>query len=116
MIVANAEEAEYLEWLEAEGYAAALIMPDGLWCGVKPLLFHWTMHIGAVGDKSGYQDRYCYSDFRRALLSLIEWSERDFADEPTGWRKHPESDRCRNEDGDPASETVGWAGRARGRA
>lgn len=109
-------EAEFLQWLAQEGYAAALIMPDDLWCGIKPLMFHWTLHIGVVGDKSGYQDRYCYADFGRALVALAEWSERDFQDEPTGWRKHPLTDRCRNDDGDPESESVGWAGRTQGQA
>ncbi|UTC28774.1 hypothetical protein MARCHEWKA_02620 [Brevundimonas phage vB_BpoS-Marchewka] len=115
MLKPDAAEAEFLSWLESEGYAAALIMPDAMWCGVKPLLFHWTLHIGEVGDRTGYLDRYCYADFRRALLALIEWSERDFQGEPSGWRKHPASERRRNNDGDPASE-VCEAVRARGHA
>lgn len=106
MIEPNAEEAEFLDWLQEQGYGAGLIMPDGMWCAIRPLMFHWTMHIGVVGDKTGYEDRYCYADFGRALMALVEWSERDFQGEPTGWRRHPKSGRRRNDAGDHASESV----------
>lgn len=104
MITPSPQQAEFIAWLETQGYAAVLVMPDDMWCGIKPLMFHWTMHIGLIGDREGYNDRYCYADFGAALRALVEWSDRNFADEPTGWRRHPASDRRRNDAGDPASE------------
>lgn len=100
--------AEFLSWLAAEGYTTAYEMPEGMWCGIRRLMFHYTMHIGVVGDQQGYEDRYCYFDRTRAERAIEEWRGRGFAGEPVGWRKHPRSDRCRNNDGDPASETIGW--------
>lgn len=104
------EAQPFIDWLTSEGgYTMACAMPDGfLWVGLKPLMFHWTMHIGQVGDKIGYADRYCYADAGRAVAGYVEWASRDFTGEPTGWRKHPDTDRCRNDDGDPESETIGW--------
>lgn len=100
--------AEFLSWLETEGYTLSREMPGGLWCASRRLMFHFTMHIGEIGDRESYVDRYCYLDRTRAEAAILEWEARGFEGEPTGWRKHPASDRCRNDDGDPASETVGW--------
>lgn len=116
MLESTPAEKAYLDWLESQGYAAALLMPGNLWCGIKPLLFHWTLHTGEVGDKFSYLDRFCYADFPRALAALAEWSGRDFEGEPTGWRRHPATGRRRNDDGDPASEQVDWEHRTRGQA
>jgi len=101
---------EFLAWLKNEenGYLLVAAMPDELWCGVKRLLFHYTLHIGVIGDTQGYDDRYCYATLEGATKGMLEWETRNFQGEPTGWRKHPASERCRNDAGDPESETKGW--------
>lgn len=116
MLEPTPKEQAFLEWLQEEGYAAALLMSDDLWCGIKPLLFHWTLHIGEIGDKHTYLDRYCFADFPHALAALVEWSDRDFEGEPTGWRRHPSTGRRRNDDGDPATESLDWARATKGQA
>lgn len=100
--------AEFLSWLESEGYVKVAAMNGDLWCGVRRLMFHYTLHIGIVGDRAGYIDRYCFADRPRAEAAVEEWRSRGFTGEPVGWRKHPSTDRCRNDDGDPESETIGW--------
>jgi hypothetical protein len=107
-----AEQRPFFEWLlspeaqEGGGYAAALPMTEEMWAGLKPLMFHWTLHTGMIGDRDGYEDRWCYADEARAVAGLIEWAARGFEDEPKGWRRHPRTGRRRNDDGDPASEYI----------
>ncbi len=101
----------FQDWLATQGYTMTLPMGDGMWVGIKRLMFHWTLHTGVVEDRCGYEGRWCYADFSRALTGMLEWAGRDFEGEPAGWRKHPATDRCRNDDGDPESETIGWPGR-----
>lgn len=108
----EAVTAEFLSWLESEGYTISAEMPEGMWCAVRPLMFHYTLHIGVIGDRSGFEDRFCYANRPRAEAALLEWRERGFEGEPKGWRKHPATNRCRNDDGDPESGTIGWPARS----
>jgi hypothetical protein len=108
----STEEKEFFDYLTSSdggGYAVAVPINDtGMWIGLHRLLFHWTMHIGVIGDRQEYEDRYCYADYDRAMAGLVEWLGRGFEGEPKFWRKHPKTDRCRNDDGDPESESIGW--------
>lgn len=100
------DPAAFLDWLRENGYAVALASPDGeRWVGIRRLIFHWTMHVGRVGDRSGFDRRFCYRDFGLALGALVEWSERGFEGEPEGWDRDPLTGRRRPE-GDPAREFV----------
>jgi hypothetical protein len=99
-------DQEFLGWLRDEGYVNPKLTGDGMWVAIRALMFHWTMHYGAVGDTFGYEDRWCYADQGRAQAALDEWASRSFAGEPGGWRRHPQTARRRNDDGDPISEYV----------
>lgn len=73
---------------------------NGLYAGIKPLLFHWTLIVGEIGDTCGYTDRWCYADQGKAVAAFGAW---DGAGEPEGWHRHPLSSR-RRPDGDAARE------------
>jgi hypothetical protein len=75
-------------------YALVRRLPDGRLCGVKRLLFHWTIHVGITF--TGHDERYCYATFAGAASALEAW---DGEGEPDGWHKHPSSGRRR----DPAT-------------
>ena len=75
---------------------------DGLYAGIKPLLFHWTLIVGEIGDTFGYADRWCYADQDLTMKALRDWSGDG---EPTGWHRHPNSGRRRT-GGDSAREYI----------
>lgn len=102
------DELAYMDWLLASaGYAKVAPLPGGRWVGIQPLLFHWTMHIGIIGDYHGYEDRYCYADEKLARDSFDEWLSRRLADEPINWHRHPATGR-RRANGSPEEETINW--------
>lgn len=82
-------------WLcSSEGGFCARAKPigDGLYAAIKPLLFHWTLIVGEVGDKASYVDRWCYATQDVADRALSNW---DGVGEPQGWHRHPGSGRRR---------------------
>lgn len=93
------------DWLPAAdggGLVRVKDLGDGRYAGIKPLLFHWTLIVGAIGDTWGYDDRWCYATEDLAQQALEAWGGRG---EPAGWHRHPNSGR-RRPDGDRASEYV----------
>jgi hypothetical protein len=81
------------------------IIENGLlYAAIKPLMFHWTMIVGQVGDFLGYEDRWCYGDRERAETALRAWSG---VGEPTGWHRHPKTGR-RRPNGDASREYIAW--------
>jgi len=96
---------EYFSWLKTEdgGFCTEVkeISP-GIYAAVKPLLFHWTMIIGMIGDTSGYSDRYCFANKPLAENALKLW---DGQGEPIGWHRHPASGR-RRPDGNVSKEYI----------
>lgn len=81
-------------------------LSDGTYVMAKPLLFHWTVIRGHVGDSVSYFDRWCFETRELAMAGLEafpEYPEADF--DPPGWHRHPNSGR-RRPDGDPAREYV----------
>ncbi len=78
----------------------AKLIGDGIYAAIKPLLFHWTMIVGLVGDRWGIEDRWCYEDRHAAEKGLRAW---DGTGDPTGWHRHPRSCR-RRPGGDPRRE------------
>jgi len=64
------------------------------WCGVHPLLYHWTVHYGI--RHSGIDGRYCFKTEAEAREALIEWQ--GDGDIPGRWHKHPPSGRRRDPD------------------
>lgn len=80
------------------------LLPQGAYAAVKPLLFHWTMIVGEVGDRAAYYDRWCFATEQLAKAALLAW---DGVGDPVGWHRHPSTGR-RRPDGDPSREFVEW--------
>ena len=99
------ETDQYLSWLKKNGYTMVVATGDGRWVGLRRLLFHWTMHIGKIGDVTGYDDRYCLANFDLALESFNDWIVRDFEGDPINWHRHPKSGRRRT-DADSEQEYI----------
>lgn len=96
----------YHRWLRSRdgGSCAEVRYFDGglRYAAIKPLLFHWTMITGMVGDYISFDDRWCYVDANAAKWGLREWSGQG---DPDGWHRHPRTGR-RRPDGDPAREYI----------
>lgn len=98
---------DYLDWLrspEGGDCVDAKLLADGRWVGYRRLLFHYTLLIGMVGDRLGYDDRYCYQHLEMVRAAFAVFDGRA---EPLGWHKHPNTGR-RRPDGNPAREYVEW--------
>ena len=100
------ETASFVQFLQANYPRGRVFQrsPDQ-YLLVYPLLFHWTLVEGTIGDTFGYDDRWCYRNEALAIAALEEWASRQFLDEPIGWHRHPRSGR-RRELGDPQKETI----------
>ncbi len=102
----RASDAEFHAWLQSEDAGRCVevrYFDDGLrYAAIKPLLFHWTMIVGIVGDRAGFDDRWCYGDRAAAERGLRDWSGDG---DPAGWNRHPKTGR-RRDGGDPAREYV----------
>ena len=88
------ERPDFLDSETAAAYIAMRQLPDGRWCGVLRLLFHWTLHVDI--DWTGYADRYCYRDKAEAIGALKEW---DGTGDPVGWHRHVNTGRRRDSEG-----------------
>lgn len=112
---------EYADWLsesassDGEFGTASRIprqlifdMGNGQVAYAERLMFHWALKTSDIGDTEMYDRRYCYEGGSpiRVMKALLEWQERDWKGEPTGWRRDPNTGRRRNDDGDPATEYV----------
>jgi len=101
----QAEWPVYKVWLTSEdggGCVEAKEIGSGLYAAIKPLMFHWTMIVGQIGDRFGYEDRWCYQTRQLAERGLREWSGDG---DPVGWHRHPMTAR-RRPCGDPKLEYV----------
>lgn len=100
------DELNFMAWLRDEcGYVSPVPIGGDRYAAIGPLLFHWTMYVGRIGDRSGVDTRYCYADHTKAEAGLAEWAARKFAGEPTGWHRDTRTGR-RRENGDPATDIV----------
>jgi hypothetical protein len=66
----------------------------GWYKALHPLLFHHMMIIGRIDDVVGYEDRWCFQDFKCGLEAFNAWDGAE-GTEPEGWHKHPHSGRTR---------------------
>jgi hypothetical protein len=101
----QAEWPVFFGWLTSEDGGCcveAKQIGDGLYAAIKPLMFHWTMIVGMVGDRFGHEDRWCYENQDLAERGLREWSGDG---DPVGWNRHVMSGRSRP-GGDPRLEYV----------
>jgi hypothetical protein len=95
----------FMAWLRnVNGFHACKSLGNGLYVGIKPLLFHWTMIVGEIGDRTTYADRWCYVNRSKAEAAIAAW---DGFGEPQGWHRHPSTGR-RRPDGDPEREYIDW--------
>lgn len=99
------ETMDFSEWLRSEDGGNCIedkAIGDGLYAAIKPLMFHWTMIVGQIGDRFGYEDRWCYANREKAEAALHAW---DGTGEPSGWHRNPRTGR-RRPDGDPTREYI----------
>lgn len=99
----STETQSYFAWLRGEdgGFVSEVKeIGDGLYAATKPLLFHWTLIVGQIGDRYAFMDRWCYETQEKAEAALKQWSGQG---EPEGWHRHPASGR-RRPGGDPTQE------------
>jgi hypothetical protein len=103
-------DTEFMQWLRDHNSSLIELadVGDGRWVSIERLLFHYTIKSGTIGDTIGYDDRWCMADLPRAIVAFAEWKSRKFEGEPTGWRRHPNTGRRRNDDGDPSSEEINF--------
>ena len=85
-------------------YDTVIDRGDGTYVAIYPLMFHWTMIMGAIGLDT-YDERWCYGNRDMAAEALEEWMDRGWEGEPTGWNRHPPSGR-RRICGDPETEYI----------
>lgn len=106
MMTAEADtKQDFSEWLRSIDGGSCVsdkAIGDGLYAAIKPLLFHWTMIVGEVGDRFGYLDRWCFGSRSLAEGALETWNG---AGDPVGWHRHPATGR-RRPDGDPSREYI----------
>lgn len=96
-------DPDFVDWLLSDDGGNCVeykAIGDDMYAAIKPLLFHWTMIVGQVGDYMGFEDRWCYENRAKAEAGLRAW---DGTGDPSGWHRHPKSSR-RRVNGDPATE------------
>lgn len=96
---------DFWKWLadpHGGGCVASKDLGEGVYAGIKPLLFHWTMLVGEIGNTVSYEDRYCFQTRELAEEALKLWDGRG---DPINWHRHPRTGR-RRVNGDPATEYV----------
>lgn len=89
------EVADYLAYLDHWGYLDIQIIDETRYVAIMPLLFTHAIVVGRIGDRTGYDDRWCYGGYKNAKAALDAW---DFTGEPEGWHRHPNTGRRREYD------------------
>jgi hypothetical protein len=84
---------DFLGFLSDNGYGMIMVLPAGRWAGIFQFAFTWAIIVGRVGDKVGYDDRWCYSSANKAAEALLNWHTDGFRGEPKGWHRHPATGR-----------------------
>lgn len=85
--------AHFFTWLILEnGYMKPRLLPDGRYAALWPLMYTVAIIRGQVGDRDGYDGRWCYRTGPDALAALDAW---DGTGEPDGWIRHPKTGRRR---------------------
>jgi hypothetical protein len=74
-------KAEFLKFLEEQGYFSVRELPDGSFAGLYRLLYTTAVCTGLCED--GWVYRYCFDDPALAAAGLASLQEMD--DEPPGF-------------------------------
>lgn len=69
-------------------------------CCLHRFMYTWAILSGL--NNCGHEDRWCFHDYEKAKTAYDSW---DGSGEPTGWHRHPDSGR-RRDNGDPATEYI----------
>jgi hypothetical protein len=78
-------------------YSHPKLIGDGRYACVMPFLFTHAIITGRIGNRSTYEDRWCYATSAKAIAAIEAW---DGTGEPVGWHRHPGTGRRRTEDGE----------------
>ena len=98
-------ESELFQHLRSQGYLMIMAKGPDRWVALYPFMFTWAIIEGAKDSLAGYEDRWCYASFQKAVDGLNEWLLRGFEGEPAGWHRHPATGR-RRPDGDQTQEYI----------
>ena len=80
-------------FLEDQGYWN-IKFQGNKWYAVCNFLFTSAILTGTKeGAHVGYDDRWCYHTRTDAAKALDDWENLEFAGEPVGWHRHPDSGR-----------------------
>jgi hypothetical protein len=102
--MADLSELAFMQWLLEQGHLRPKPLPNGRWAALLPLMFTTAIVTGKIGDKFGYDDRWCYENKALAEAALNIWGG---TGEPEGWNRHPTSGR-RRVGGDASKEWVNY--------
>jgi hypothetical protein len=89
-------------WVDQPGVTDVQQKGDAGFVCINRLMY--THAILADLTHLGYGDRWCYKDYDAARAALDAWDGQD-GTEPSGWHRHPNSGRRRDENG---HETVAF--------
>jgi hypothetical protein len=70
---------------------------NGQYKAIVKFLFTFAIVKGTIGNRTNYDDRWCYSELDKAFLAFVAW---DGTGEPEGWHRHPATGRRRDETGE----------------
>jgi hypothetical protein len=92
----------FLQWLIDEaGFLHPKPIPGNRWAALQPKLFTCAVATGRMGDRVGFDERWCYAAMRDARAALDAW---DGQGEPSGWIRHPTTGRRVSRTGDEIGE------------
>jgi hypothetical protein len=85
-------EVEFLHELLAAngGYSDARPIGGGRYACIVRFMYTVGIITGKIGDKTGFEGRWCYHNHRSAKQALDAW---DGQGEPTGWHRQPGTGR-----------------------
>lgn len=87
----------YLIWLVQQDHTNVKVLPNRRYAAVRQFMYTYAIIVGQIGDKTAYDDRWCYHNANDAATALARW---DGTGEPTGWHRHPATGRRVNEAGE----------------
>ena len=86
--------AEFFRFLTDQGYQSPRLIGEGRYAAILPFMYTHAIIVGKVGDRYGYDDRWCFHGPEKARSALEAW---DGVGEPEGWHRHPATGRRRPE-------------------
>jgi hypothetical protein len=88
------EKARFFTWLHDQGeYSDIRELPGNRYALICRFAFTWAILVGRLGDRIGYDDRWCFSSYEKAKSGLDAWD--GVTGEPQGWHRHPSTGRRR---------------------